>query len=107
KSQARELQFETQAVRAAHGLYDDALVSGDTERLVLGTLRMQTDIFGKLRIEIRQGTLDGELRCSAGPEDAAQVRIMVRDESGEYAVRDAEDRQIHAADDLLPALLQA
>jgi len=107
KSQARELQFETQAVRAAHGLYDDALVSGDTERLVLGTLRMQTDIFGKLRIEIRQGTFDGELRCSAGPEDAAQVRIMVRDESGEYAVRDAEDRQIHTADELLPSLLQA
>jgi hypothetical protein len=107
KSQARELQFETQAVRAAHGLYDDALISGDTERLVLGTLRMQTDIFGNLRIEIRQDALDGELRCSAGPDDAAQVRVMVRDESGKYAVRDAEDRQIHAADDFLPSLLQA
>ena len=107
KSQARELQFETQAVRAAHGLYDNALVSGDTERLVLGTLRTQTDTFGNLRIEIRQGTLDGELRCSAGPEDAAQVRVMIRDESGKYEVRDAEDLQIHAADDFLPALLQA
>jgi hypothetical protein len=107
KSQARELQFETQAVRAAHGLYDNALVSGDTERLVLGTLRTQTDTFGNLRIEIRQGALDGELRCSAGPEDAAQVRIMIRDESGKYEVRDAEDQQIHAADDFLPALLQA
>lgn len=107
KSQARELQFETQAVRAAHGLYDNALVSGDTERLVLGTLRTQTDTFGNLRIEIRQGALDGELRCSAGPEDAAQVRVMIRDESGKYEVRDAEDQQIHAADDFLPALLQA
>jgi hypothetical protein len=107
RSQARELQFETQAVRAAHGLYDDALVSADTERLALGALRMQTAIFGDLRIEIRQGALDGELRCSAGPEDAAQVRILVRDESGQYEVRDAEDRQIHAADDLLPSLLQA
>lgn len=107
KSQARELQFETQAVRAAHGLYDNALVSRDTERLVLGTLRTQTDTFGNLRIEIRQGALDGELRCSAGPEDAAQVRVMIRDESGKYEVRDAEDQQIHAADDFLPALLQA
>ncbi|WP_223466595.1 dermonecrotic toxin domain-containing protein [Pseudomonas sp. GL-RE-26] len=107
KSQARELQFETQAVRAAHGLYDNALVSGDTERLVLGTLRTQTDTFGNLRIEIRQGALDGELRCSAGPEDAAQVRVMIRNESGKYEVRDAEDQQIHAADDFLPALLQA
>ncbi len=107
RSQARELQFETQAVRAAHGLYDDALVSADTERLALGTLRMQTAIFGNLRIEIRQGALDGELRCSAGPEDAAQVRVLIRDESGQYEVRDAEDRQIHAADDLVPSLLQA
>ncbi|WP_419711844.1 dermonecrotic toxin domain-containing protein [Pseudomonas sp. NFX224] len=107
KIQARELQFETQAVRAAHGLYDDALVSGDTERLVLGTLRMQPGVFGNLRIEIRQGALDGELRCSAGPEDAEHVQVMVRDESGKYEVRDAENRQIHAADDLLPALLQA
>jgi len=107
RCQARELQFETQAVRAAHGLYDSALVSGDTERLVLGTLRMQTDTFGKLRIEIRQGALDGELRCSAGPEDAAQVRVMVRNESGKYEVRDTEDQLIHAADDFLPALLQA
>lgn len=107
RSQARELQFETQAVRAAHGLYDDALVSADTERLAMGALRMQTTIFGDLRIEIRQGALDGELRCSAGPEDATQVRILVRDESGQYEVRDAEDRQIHAADDLLPSLLQA
>ncbi|WP_454866753.1 dermonecrotic toxin domain-containing protein [Pseudomonas lini] len=107
KCQARELQFETQAVRAAHGLYDDALVSRDTERLVLGTLRMQTDTFGNLRIEIRQGALDGELRCSAGPEDAAQVRVMVRDESGKYEVRDTKGQQLHAADDFLPALLQA
>ncbi|VVQ05265.1 hypothetical protein PS938_02907 [Pseudomonas fluorescens] len=107
RSQARELQFETQAVRAAHGLYDDALVSGNTERLVLGTLRMQTDTFGNLRIEIRQGAIDGELRCSAGPEDATRVRLMIRDESGKYEVRDAEDQQIHAADDFLPALLQA
>ncbi|WP_095079993.1 dermonecrotic toxin domain-containing protein [Pseudomonas sp. Irchel s3h17] len=107
KSQARELQFETQAVRAAHGLYDNTLVSGDTERLVLGTLRTQTDTFGNLRIDIRQGALDGELRCRAGPEDAAQVRVMVRDESGKYEVRDTMDQQIHAADDFLPALLQA
>jgi len=107
RCQARELQFETQAVRAAHGLYDNALVSGNTERLVLGTLRMQTDTFGNLRIDIRQGALDGELRCSAGPEDAAQVRVMVRNESGKYEVRDTEDQLIHAADDFLPALLQA
>ncbi|MFY0731592.1 dermonecrotic toxin domain-containing protein [Pseudomonas sp. NFX15] len=107
KSQARELQFETRAVRAAQGLYHDALLNIDTERLVLGTLRTQADVFGNLRLEIREGTVDGELRCSAGPEDAAQVRVMVRHESGQYEVRDAENQQISAADNFIPALLEA
>lgn len=107
KSQARELQFETQSVRAAHGLYNDALINLDTERLVLGTLRVNTDTFGELRIEIREGTFDGELRSSAGPEDAEQLRVLIRDETGQYQVRDGTDQPIHEADDFLNALLHA
>ena len=107
KAQARELQFETQSVRAAQGLYQDSLSSIDTERLVLGTLRINTDTFGDLRIEIRQGSSAGELRCSAGPEEATQVRILVRDADARYHVRDAADQPLHAADTLLEAILQA
>ncbi|MFU2329848.1 dermonecrotic toxin domain-containing protein [Pseudomonas sp. NFX98] len=107
KIQARELLFETQAVRAAQGLYNDALANIDTERLVLGTLRINTDTFASLRIEIRQGTFDGELRCSAGPENARQVRVMIHELSGKYQVRDAAGLPIHDADGFLPALLHA
>jgi hypothetical protein len=107
KSQARELQFETQAVRAAQGLYHDALSNIDTERLVLGTLRINSDTFGDLRVEIRQGTFDGELRSSAGPEDAPRVRVLIRDDTGKYQVRDGADRPIHEADDFFEALLHA
>ncbi|MGF6136825.1 NEL-type E3 ubiquitin ligase domain-containing protein [Pseudomonas laurylsulfatiphila] len=107
KNQARELQFETQSARAAHGLYDDALSNIDTERLVLGTLRINSDTFGDLRIEIREGTFDGELRCSAGPEQASRVRVLIRDNAGKYAVRDGADQPIHAAVGFFEAMLQA
>ena len=107
KTQARELQFETQAVRAAQGLYPDAPITVDTERLVLGTLRLNTNTFGDLRLEIRQGTFDGELRCSAGPDDATTVRVLIRDDAGQYEVRDGADQPIHTADDLFEAVLQA
>lgn len=107
KTQARELQFETQAVRAAQGLYPDAPITADTERLVLGALRLNTDTFGDLRLEVRQGAFDGELRCSAGPEDASKVRVLIRDDAGQYQVRDGADQPIHAADDFFEAVLQA
>ncbi|MGY3175202.1 hypothetical protein ACVWYU_004626 [Pseudomonas sp. TE12234] len=107
RTQARELQFETQAVRAAQGLYPSASITPDTERLVLGTLRFHTDTFGDLRLEIRQGTFDGELRYSVGPDDATRVRVLIRDEDGQYQVRDGEDKPIHEADDFFEAVLQA
>jgi hypothetical protein len=107
RTQARELQFETQAVRAAQGLYPSASITPETERLVLGTLRFHTDTFGDLRLEIRQGTFNGELRYSVGPDDATRVRVLIRDEDGQYQVRDGEDQPIHEADDFFEAVLQA
>ena len=74
---------------------------------MLGTLRINTDTFGDLRLEIRQGTFDGELRCSAGPDNASQVRIMIRDETGKYRVRDSADQVIHEDDSFFEALLHA
>lgn len=106
-TQARELQFETQAVRAAQGLYPSASITADTERLVLGTLRFNTDTFGNLRLEVREGAFDGELRCSFGPDDAEKIRVLIRDDAGKYQVRDGEDQPIHPADDFFEAVLQA
>jgi hypothetical protein len=107
KNRARELQFEVSSVRAAQGLFRDSLTNIDTERLVLGTLRTTTDTFGKLRIEIRRGTFDGELRCSAGAQDAKHVRILVRDDAGTYTVRDAANHSIHETDSLFESVLHA
>lgn len=107
KNRAQELLFETRSVRAAQGLFNDALSNIDTERLVLGALRMNTDTFGDLRIEIRQATFAGELRCEAGPEEATQRRVLIRDDMGKYKVRDGSNQPLQDAEGLLEAVLYA
>ncbi|MEN5313803.1 dermonecrotic toxin domain-containing protein [Pseudomonas koreensis] len=107
KTTARELQFEVQSVRAAQGLHREALSNIDSERLILGTLRHHSDTFATLRIDIRDGTFDGELRCSAGPESAERHRVLVRLADDRYAVRDGNDQPVHPASGLYEAMLHA
>ncbi|WP_322844669.1 dermonecrotic toxin domain-containing protein [Pseudomonas sp. B33.4] len=107
KAQARELAFEACTARAYEGFYRDASLTADTERLALNTLRINTDSFADLRIEVRDGTYDGPLRCSAGAEDATTVRRLIRDELGRYEVLDANHQALHGADDFYEAILQA
>ncbi|MFM9381812.1 NEL-type E3 ubiquitin ligase domain-containing protein [Pseudomonas sp. UV AK001] len=107
KSQAREIEFEVLATRANEGLQDPALFTPDTARLALNTLRVYTDVFGNLRIEVREGTHDGPLRCSAGPEDAATVHRLIRNEHGRYEVHDHADNRLLGASDFYEALLSA
>jgi hypothetical protein len=107
RTTARELQFELQSVRAAQGLQHEALSNIDSERLILGALRHYSDTFGALRIEIREGTFDGELRCSAGAESAERIRVLVRIEPERYLVRDGENQPIHEASGLYEAILHA
>ncbi len=107
KNLARESAFEARAARAVEGLYEPALLVPDTERLALNALRLHVDAFADLRIEVRDGTTEGPLRCRAGAEDATSVRILVRDEHGRYEVHDGENRLLHGADSLYEAVLSA
>ncbi|MGE8066047.1 dermonecrotic toxin domain-containing protein [Pseudomonas sp. NPDC089569] len=107
RHRAHELQFETLSVRAAHGLYRDTLANPDTERLVLGTLVVHSDVFADLILEVRQGSLDGELRCRIGPEGASRRHVMVRDDAGTYRVLDGAEQPDHDAEFFLPAVLHA
>ncbi|WP_339449137.1 NEL-type E3 ubiquitin ligase domain-containing protein [Pseudomonas sp. EA_5y_Pfl2_R50] len=107
KTTARELQFEMQSVRAVQGLHREALSNIDSERLLLGTLRRNSDTFGALRIDIRDGSFKGELRCSAGPESAERHRVLVRIADDSYEVRDGDDQLLHDACGLYEAILQA
>ncbi|WP_085699755.1 NEL-type E3 ubiquitin ligase domain-containing protein [Pseudomonas sp. B26(2017)] len=107
KSQARETAFEVLATRANEGLHDPAWLVPDTERLTLGALRIYTDTFSDLRIEVREGTHDGRLRSSAGPDDATTVRRLIWDEHGRYEVRDGENNKLHDAADFYDSILAA
>jgi hypothetical protein len=107
KNQARELNFEASASKAYDGFFRDELLTADTERLALNTLKFNTDSFDDLRIEIRDGTWDGPLRCSAGAQDASSVRRLIRNEHGRYALLDGSNRSLHEADDFYTSLLRA
>lgn len=107
KNMARESAFETWATRAVEGLHEPALLVPDSERLVLNTLKIHSDTFGDLRIDVRDGTLDGPLRSSTGPKEARTVRTLIRDERGRYEVVDGANRKLHDADDFYTAVLLA
>ncbi len=107
KDQARESAFEISAARAAEGLHEPALLVPDTERLTLNTLKFHTDTFAGLRIEVRDGTYDGPLRCSVGSTDTATQRVLIRDEHGRYEVRNGTNDKLQEAGDLYEAILMA
>jgi len=107
KTLAREAAFEARLSHAYEGFHDDAQWGPDTERLVLNTLRLHSDTFAELRIEVREGSFDGPLRCSVGAEDATTVRLLIREESGQYEVRDGANNKLHEADDFLESVLHA
>lgn len=107
KTRARELDFEASTARAYDGFYHDQLVVPDTERLTLNTLRFNSDSFADLRIEVLDGTHDGTLRCSVGPDDASMVRRLIRDEHGQYEVLDGDNGPLHEAGDFYESILRA
>ncbi len=107
KTQAREFAFEARASHAYEGLYGDAWLTPDTERLALNALRIHTDTFNDLRTEVRDGTFDGPLRCSVGSDKATTVRLLIRDEHAKYEVRDGADRTLHEGDDFFDSILYA
>ncbi len=73
KNLARELANEVRASHASEGLHDDALLTPDTERMVLNLLRLNTDALGDLSIAIHEQSPEGALRCRVGPEAAAHT----------------------------------
>lgn len=107
RDQARECAFETRANRASEGFYQPELLTPDTERLVLNALGLRSDLYNDLRMEILDGTFDGPLRCSAGPVNTRNVRLLIRDEFGRYEVRDNAHHKLFEADNLYESILRA
>ncbi|MFJ2430039.1 NEL-type E3 ubiquitin ligase domain-containing protein [Pseudomonas sp. NPDC087804] len=108
KHLARELQFETRATHAWQGFHHDWLATADTERLALNALRINSDVLAELRIYVRQLSLDGELSCSAGAEDATTVRTLIKDEDFQYRAHDNQGQPLQeSSTDLFESILAA
>ena len=104
---ARRLQQQMRLTRAYEGLYFDELVARDTEVLVLGTLESLPGWSNDIRLEIREGGLEGELRASVGAEDTPERKVLVRVGEGRYAARNDRDEHLHGADDLYASIQHA
>lgn len=108
KQLGNELLFETHATHAWQGFHHDWLATVDTERLALNALRIHSDALAQLRIEVRRQSLDGELICSVGSEDATSVRTLVKDADSRYTAHDAQGQYLQdRPGDLFQAILNA
>lgn len=107
KNQARELDFEAVSSRMFEQIFHGKTPSVQTENLALNTLRLYSDGLANLRIQVRERTYWGELRNQVGAEDAANLRILVRNRKGLYQVFDPEGKLIHGATDFYSAVFQA
>lgn len=103
----RLAQREARLTRAYEGLYLDALINPDTEKLLLNTLKKLPGWSSDLRIEVREGAFSGELRASVGAEGAESRKVLVHNNDGRYETRDQNDLELHEADDLFCALQHA
>ena len=86
KNLARELANEVRASHASEGLHDDALLTPDTERMVLNLLRLNTDALGDLSIAIHEQSPEGTLRCRVGPAAAATQKVLIYQGQGRYQI---------------------
>lgn len=107
KSRAREAAFEARTNHAYEGFHDGAQWVAETESLVLNALRIHTDTFAQLRIEVREGSDAGALRSRVGVEDASMVRVLVKDDVNRFEVWDGDNRKLHDAADFYDAVLIA
>lgn len=104
---ARQLQQQVRLNDAYEGLYLEAMASKDSEALALNSLVNLPGWRDSLRLEIREGGLEGELRSSFGAMDAAERKVLVRLAEGQYQAFDARGQQLHGVNGLYGALQHA
>ena len=105
--QARRLQQQVRLAHAYEGLYLDALANRDTEALVLNTMPNLPGWADNLRLEVRDGGLEGELRASYGLASARDKKVLVRVGEGRYQAFDDRGQQLHGINGLYSALQHA
>ena len=103
----RWIQREVRLSRAYEGLYLEAVINQDAETLVLNSLEKLPGWSNDLRLEVRDGSFNGDLRASVGAETAVSRKVLVRGAEGLYEARDQNDGHLHGADNFYAALQHA
>ncbi|MFD2645009.1 dermonecrotic toxin domain-containing protein [Pseudomonas japonica] len=76
--EARLYQQQVRIARACEGFYLDVRASADSARLLLHTLESLPQWPASLHIALYEGTLDGRLLASIGPEQEPAVAVLWR-----------------------------
>ncbi|UOB25119.1 hypothetical protein MRY17_05325 [Pseudomonas orientalis] len=105
-NQARELDMAAQSVQAFEGFHAAPPLPVATERMALNALKLHSDSFADLHLQVREQTPTGTLRCEAGPVDATTRRTLVPSVRG-YKVFDEAGTWLSSHTDLFEAILGA
>ncbi|TFF41607.1 NEL-type E3 ubiquitin ligase domain-containing protein [Pseudomonas sp. RIT623] len=105
--QARWALWDSRLDRACAGFYQAAAINSDCEKLMLHVADTLTPWREQVRIELREGRVEGLLLAQQGGEQAAEVRRILRTGEGYLAVDDNGHGVAGAAagDSLAQALL--
>lgn len=76
--EARWYARQGRLVRAYAGLRREAIATADTRRLALHTLQTLPGWPSTLRLEVRDGSVEGALLDSIGPETASEKKYLVK-----------------------------
>ncbi|MCP1516088.1 hypothetical protein J2Y74_000398 [Pseudomonas migulae] len=97
---------EVRLSRAYEGLYLETSANPDSDRLALHGLENLNGWSPDVRIEVRDGNVDGELVDSIGGPEAPIRKVLVR-KNGQYQAYDGFGKELHALDELYGAVQHA
>lgn len=106
REEARWQLLETRVNRAYEGLFMDSASHPDSEWMIIKTLETLPGWSSEIRLEIREGNVEGKLLNSIGTENAPLRKILVKADN-RYSAHDSEGLELSGAQDLYGAVLHA
>lgn len=97
---------EVRLTRACEALAADEFTSADRDQLAFGLLERLEGWGSGVRVELREASLRGPLLASAGGNDAAALKYVVKGADG-YVPYDHQGEPLYASTDLFTCLLRA
>ncbi|WP_159985280.1 NEL-type E3 ubiquitin ligase domain-containing protein [Pseudomonas sp. Irchel 3E13] len=105
--EARIYQRNVRLARAYEGLHLQHVSSSDSDILVLHSLETLPGWSPLVRLEIREGALDGRVIDSVGPEDAPLHKVLLKGDEGYQVASPDDPLAVAPPDDLYAAVLEA